>query len=64
MKKLLLAGSALMWMAGTSLAADCPAVTVADMMGVGAGAYPHQYELAEIQSLANCTLTFREIRHW
>ena len=60
MKKLLLAGSALMWMAGTSLAADCPAVTVADMMGVGAGAYPHQYELAEIQSLANCTLTFRE----
>ena len=43
-----------------ALAADCPAVTVADPMGVAAGAYPQQYELAEFQSLASCTLSFSE----
>ncbi len=40
--------------------ADCPAVTVADPMGVPAGAYPQQYELSEFQSLANCSLSFSE----
>ncbi len=38
--------------------ANCPAVTVADMKGVAAGAFPQQYDLTEFQSLANCTLTF------
>jgi peptide/nickel transport system substrate-binding protein len=47
--------------AGTAtqaLAAGCPAVTVDDPMGVAAGKYPQQYELAEFESLANCTMTF------
>ncbi|MEZ5812194.1 MAG: ABC transporter substrate-binding protein [Rhizobiaceae bacterium] len=60
MKKLLLASSALLLAAGTSFAADCPSVTVADMMGVGAGAFPQQYELDEFQSLGGCTVSFKE----
>ena len=44
----------------TASAQDCPTVTVVDMMGVGAGKYPQQYELAEFESLANCKLTFQE----
>ncbi len=60
MKRILLASSALVWMAGSAWAVDCPAVTVADMMGVGAGAFPQQYELSEIQTAANCTMTFQE----
>ena len=43
---------------GNAQAAECPAVTVADSMGVAAGKYPQQYELSEFQSLANCTLSF------
>jgi peptide/nickel transport system substrate-binding protein len=43
---------------GAAQAAQCPAVTVADSKGVAAGAYPQQYELAEFQSLAGCTLSF------
>jgi peptide/nickel transport system substrate-binding protein len=35
----------------------CPASTVADPVGVPAGAWPQQYELAEFEELANCTLT-------
>jgi peptide/nickel transport system substrate-binding protein len=38
----------------------CPAVTVADSMGVAAGAFPQQYELAEFQELTGCELTFAE----
>ena len=45
-------------LSSAALAADCPAVTVADMKGVPAGAFPQQYELAEFQSLAKCTLEF------
>lgn len=41
-------------------AQDCPAVTVADPMGVAAGAFPYQYELAEFEELTGCTLTFSE----
>jgi peptide/nickel transport system substrate-binding protein len=41
-------------------AAECPAITVADNMGVAAGAYPQQYDLSEFQAAANCTLTFQE----
>ncbi len=39
---------------------DCPAATVADSMGVAAGAFPYQYELAEFEELAGCTLAFSE----
>ncbi|MCH9673671.1 MAG: ABC transporter substrate-binding protein, partial [Gammaproteobacteria bacterium] len=48
----------LMLIARGAVAIDCPAVTVADMQGVPAGAFPHQYELAEFQQVAKCTLTF------
>jgi len=34
----------------------CPAITMADMQGVPAGVWPQQYELAEFEELANCTL--------
>ena len=40
--------------------AACPAATVADGMGVAGGAYPQQWDLAEFESAANCTLTFSE----
>jgi len=46
-------------LSGAALAAGCPAVTVADMKGVPAGNYPQQYELAEFQSLAKCTMSFK-----
>ena len=38
--------------------ANCPAITVADMGGVAAGAFPQQYELTEFQSAADCTMEF------
>lgn len=38
--------------------ANCPAITVADMQGIAAGAYPQQYELSEFQSAAGCTMEF------
>ncbi|WP_423908817.1 ABC transporter substrate-binding protein [Candidatus Spongiihabitans sp.] len=50
--------AALGLLVGSAQAAECPAVTVADSMGVAAGKYPQQYELSEFQSLANCTLSF------
>lgn len=46
MKKILLSSAALMAMSGAAMAA-CPAVIVADPMGVDAGAFPQQYELSE-----------------
>jgi len=55
MKKLLLSSVAMTAFAGAAMAA-CPAVTVADPMGVGAGAFPQQYELSEFQTLADCTM--------
>ncbi len=51
---------ALMGLYAGSLQANCPAVTVADAKGVGAGKYPQQYELVEFESLAGCQLTFSE----
>ena len=59
MKKMLLTVAALTAMTGAATAA-CPAVTVSDSMGIAAGAFPQQYELAEFQTLANCTLTMSE----
>ena len=58
-----LAGLALIMMqAGTvteTLAAACPAVTVAKDMGIS-GKYRQQFELAEFEKLANCKLSFNE----
>ncbi len=36
----------------------CPPITVADPQGVAAGAWPQQYEVAELEAAANCTMTF------
>ncbi len=43
---------------GTASFAACPAVTVADPMGVAPGEFPQQYELAEFEAAANCTMEF------
>ena len=43
---------------GGQALADCPAVTVADMMGVPEGMFPQQYELAEFEELAGCKMAF------
>jgi len=40
--------------------ADCPAATVADMKGVKAGKYPQQFELKEFERLAGCKLSFKD----
>ena len=42
-----------------ALAAGCPAVTVANDMGIS-GKYPQQFELGEFEKLAGCTLSFSE----
>ena len=57
MKKLfLLALGGLAFAAPVSAA--CPPITVADMKGVAAGAYPQQYELSEFEAAANCKMSF------
>ena len=51
--------SALVMLAMPAMAyASCPEVTVADMKGVGMGAYPQQFELAEFEAAANCKMSF------
>lgn len=44
--------------AATTGPVACPPSTVADPLGVPAGAWPEQYEVAEFEQLANCKLTF------
>ncbi|MEH6359643.1 MAG: ABC transporter substrate-binding protein [Amylibacter sp.] len=58
MRTLLYSGVAFVALSSGALAAACPAVTVSDAKGVAAGAFPQQYELAELQSLGNCTMEF------
>lgn len=60
LKRTLMIGAASLALTASAAFADCPAVTVADPMGVAPGAFPQQYELSEFQSLANCTLAFAE----
>jgi len=60
MKKLFLTGVAFAALSSTAYAAGCPEVTVADMKGVAGGEYPQQFELAEFQAAAGCTLSFQE----
>jgi len=50
----------LMAVAGSAMGADCPAVTVANMQGVAAGAFPQQYDKAEFEKLAGCSMKFSE----
>lgn len=59
MKKYLLSGVALLALPAAAHA-NCPAISVADMQGVAAGAYPQQYELSEFQDAAGCTMEFSE----
>ena len=60
MKRTLLACAALFALSTSVQAADCPAITLKDMKGVKAGKFPQQYELAEFQAAANCTMSFKE----
>ncbi len=53
---ILSAGAALLLT--TAAHASCPSITIADMGGVAAGAFPGQYELDEFQSAAGCTMAF------
>ena len=41
-----------------AVSGECPAITVADTQGVAAGAWPQQYEVAEFETAANCTMAF------
>ncbi|PCI87553.1 MAG: peptide ABC transporter substrate-binding protein [Hyphomicrobiales bacterium] len=56
MKRIFMSGVAFVALSSAAFAA-CPAVTVSDDMGI-VGAYPQQFELAEFEKLANCTLEF------
>ena len=58
MKRLLLSGVALIALPAAAYA-NCPAVTVADPMGVAAGEFPQQYELSAFQEAASCTMEFK-----
>ena len=49
---------ALLAAAGGAQAQDCPAITMADMMGVAPGAFPQQYELEEFEAAAGCEMVF------
>lgn len=57
MKKYFLSTLALLALP-VSAYASCPAVTVADMKGVASGAYPQQFEKAEFEAAAGCTMSF------
>ena len=57
MKRILYSGVALFVLPAAAFAA-CPGITVADMGGVAAGAYPQQYELSEFEAAAGCTMAF------
>ncbi len=57
MKLKLLAG-AVIWSFASTAQAACPGITQADMKGVAAGKFPQQYERAEYEAAAGCTLEF------
>ncbi|MEL7261853.1 MAG: ABC transporter substrate-binding protein [Pseudomonadota bacterium] len=56
--KFAFAGGIALTLLSTTAMAACPAVTVADPMGVAAGAFPQQYELAAFQDAAGCEMAF------
>lgn len=57
--KITLLGTASALLLGTAAAADCPPATAADMGGL-TPVFPQQFELAEFQQAANCTLAFAQ----
>jgi peptide/nickel transport system substrate-binding protein len=57
MKRILLSGAALTLVPGLAMA-NCPAISVADMGDVAAGAFPQQYELSAFEAAAGCTMVF------
>lgn len=57
MKKTMMSSTAFVLL-GTAAMASCPAVTVSDPMGVAPGAFPQQFELAEFEAAAGCTMAF------
>ncbi len=59
MKRLLLSSAALLVLPFAALA-NCPAISVADMGGIAPGAFPAQYDLAEFQTAASCTMELSE----
>lgn len=58
-KNFLLATTALLGLSAQAALAACPEATVADMKGL-APAFPQQFELAEFQQAASCTLDMKE----
>ena len=54
----LLGGAAILALSAGAAEANCPAVTLADMQGVAEGKFRQQYELAEFQEAAGCTMEF------
>jgi len=60
MKRLLLSSLAACALGLPAQAADCPTITLADMQGIAAGAFPQQYEQAGFQAAASCTTNFQE----
>lgn len=42
----------------STVSGGCPTVTLANMQGVTPGQSPQQYEIAEFEAAANCSLTF------
>ena len=63
MKRLLLSGVAAIALPGMAFA-NCPAITVADMGGVAAGAYPQQYDSAEFEAAADILGTAMGAPNW
>lgn len=59
MKKVLLGSVALLVIPAAAFA-NCPGITVADMGGIAAGAFPQQFDLSEFQAAAGCTMEFSE----
>ncbi|MBC7141397.1 MAG: ABC transporter substrate-binding protein [Rhodobacteraceae bacterium] len=59
MKRVLLGSVALLVIPAASFA-NCPGITVADMGGIAAGAYPEQFDLSEFQTAAGCTMELSE----
>ncbi len=59
MKRLLFGSVALLALPMAAYA-NCPGITVADMGGIAPGAFPQQYDLAEFQTAAGCTMEFSE----
>ena len=55
----LLACGAAIALPGMALA-NCPAITLTDMQGVAGGAHGQQYDLAEFEAAAGCTLEISE----